>query len=101
MPRNLIHHTLWRRPNAQHGHAAGLDLRAAGILDRLGRDPQSARPALQLQQLLLRLHLYGDLGLPEPLPAREDAALRRGWRGLSQGLVAGEGGVGGLGGDFA
>ena len=101
MTRDGVDGTLGPRADTQDGHAAGLDLRPARIVYDLGGEPRVARPAAQLEHLVLRLGLDGDLGLAVLFPAREDGAQGRVGGGAGQGLVAGEGGVGALRGDFA
>ncbi|RBQ94038.1 hypothetical protein VDGD_20334 [Verticillium dahliae] len=105
MPGNLIHQALRRRTDTKHRQAASLNLRAASIGNDLGRDPLSARRGPQLLQLVLTLNLDGDFGLAEALPAVEQTGLGGGRAVLGGGagehLVAGEGGVGALGGHFA
>ena len=103
-PGNSIDQTLRRGPDAQHGAAAGRDLRAPGVGDHLGRHPEAARLAHQLEQLVLALDLHRDLGLPGALPLPQDlglAGLRGELGGAEEGLVACEGCVRGLGGNFA
>jgi hypothetical protein len=76
MARDLIHHTLGRRPNPENRQAAGVDLRSASILDDLCRDTQGKGLESQVHQLRLALHLHGNLGLATLFPAPEDAVLR-------------------------
>lgn len=99
--RNLVHQALRRRSNAQHRHAASLDLRPARVLDHLGREPHCASLASQLQHFGLALDLNGDLGLAEALPAGEQLAFGGCRVGAGKGLVAGERGVRALSSDFA
>lgn len=72
--RNLVHQALRGRSDSQHRHAARLNLRPAGVLNHLGREPHCAGLAPQLQHLGLALDLDGDLGLAEALPAGEQLA---------------------------
>lgn len=103
--RDPVHHALGRRPHAQHGQAARVDLGAPGVLDGLGGDAEGEGLGEQLLQLVERLDLHGDLGLAEALPAAEQAGGGGGGaglaRGAAEGLVAGQGGVGALGCDLA
>lgn len=97
MPSHTIHHAL-RPQDPQHRPAPARDLRAPGVLDDAGAEPQGQRLRLQQQHLLLGLDLQRDLGLAAALPAAEDGRVG----GLGQVVfVAGEGGVGALCGDFA
>lgn len=104
MSSDFVDNALGRRADTQHRQTAGVNLGSSSILDHLGRDAQAARLLHQLLDLVEALGLHGDLGLAEALPACEEpggVAVGSGLAGLvGEGLVAGEGRVGALGGDF-
>lgn len=75
MPRDLVDNAPGRRPDTKYGHAPSLDLRPSRVLDHLGGDAHVPRRATQLEEVVLRLDLHGDLGLAVPLPAGEGLAL--------------------------
>lgn len=101
MPRNLINQALRPRPNSQHRQTPWINLRPARILNHLSRKTHVQSLPPQFRQLLLALDLDGNLGLAALLPALEQLRLWTVGVGAHEGLVAGEGGVGALGGDFA
>lgn len=102
MASNLINQALRRRSNAQHRHAARLNLCAASILNHLSRDAHATRLAAQLEHLLLALGLHGNLGLTVLFPARQHLSVGRvGVLVARELLVAGEGGVRALRGNLA
>lgn len=93
MTSDLVHNTLGRRADAQHGQTARIDLRPPGVLDHLGRKPQAPRFAHQLFHLVEALSLYGDFGLAEALPPRQELGSGAGGAGFArfagEALVAG------------
>jgi hypothetical protein len=83
--RNLIHDTLRCRSNTQYRRAPRSDLRPPCIVYDLSYDAQTHGLSMQQLQLLLALHLQGDLGLALSLPAT-----KYGGASLEECLVAGE-----------
>lgn len=98
---DLVDEATRSRSNAQHRHAACLDLCAASILDHLGSETQRSCLALELENFGLTFDLNSDLGLSKTLPSLEDLSLRGIGGSADEGLVACEGGVGALSSDFA
>lgn len=96
MSRNTINHTL-RPQHPKNSPAPARDLGPSSVGDHLRAETQADRLRLQQLHLLFGLCLERDLGLPLSFPAAEHA----GGGGVSREvLVAGEGCVGALGGDF-
>ena len=81
--------------DAEDSGGAGVDLRAAGVVDEVGVEAGGAGAGVQGQEVGQGGGLQGDFGLAVGFPAGE-----AGGRGEG-GFVAGEGGVRALGGDFA
>lgn len=102
MAGDLVDEAFGRGADAQDRHAARLNLGAAGVLDDLGDEAQAPGLAAQLEHLVLALELHRNLGLAVLFPAGQQPARGRVGVGVAgEGLVAGEGGVGALRGDFA
>lgn len=101
MPRHLVHDALRARPDPQDGETPRINLRPARILNHLSREAHVQSLPPQLLQLLLALDLNGNLGLAALLPPPEQFALGTVGVGAHEGLVASEGGMGALRGDFA
>ena len=97
MPRHPINHTL-RTQNPQHRTTPTRNLSPSSILDNTRAKTQTDRLRLEKLQVLFGFGLQGDFGLSFAFPAAQD----RGVGGVREEVfVAGEGCVGGLGGDFA
>ena len=97
MPRHPINHTL-RAQNPQHRTTPTRNLSPSSILDNTRAKTQTDRLRLEKLQVLFGFGLQGDFGLSFAFPAAQD----RGVGGVCEEVfVAGEGCVGGLGGDFA
>lgn len=101
MPCNLIYHTLWRRSNSQNCQTSRVNLRPASILNHLSGETHIESLPPEIHQLGFALDLHGNLGLAALLPAGKEFTLKAVGGCADEGLVAGEGGVGALGGDFA
>lgn len=76
VPRDLVDLALRGRSHAKHRRRPTRNLRAAGVVDDSRAEAQTDGLRLQEQQVLLALHLDGNLGLPERLPALEDGMRR-------------------------
>ena len=97
MARHAVHDALGPQ-NAQHRRTATGNLCPARVLDGSRAKPQADRLRLQEQQLILRLNLQGDLGLTAAFPPAQDGRVGR---VREEVFVAGERGMGALGGDFS
>lgn len=97
MTRHPIHNALGSQ-DPQHRPAPTGDLRPPGIRYHARAEAQTDGLRIQHLHLLLGLDLQRDLGLALRLPATEQ---RRVGRVRREVLVARQGGVGALGGDFA
>lgn len=95
--RHAVDHTL-RSQNSKHRPASTGDLCPARIGDDPGAETQADSLCLQGLHFLLRLGLERNLSLSLRFPAAQHRRVRR---VRSEVLVAGEGGVGALSGDFA
>lgn len=84
--------------NAQHGAAPASNLCPASILNNTRAKTQAHSLRLQCQQLIFALNLKRNLGLSHALPLAQNRGLGRMCNEI---FVAGEGSVGGLGGNFS